>query len=164
MPEKCPKSAIFHPLAWIPVFQARVSGPRFRPVFQARVSGPCFRPAFQARKLGHCSALQVKPEIRLEHIWGPTSLHKSFKTSQYRTQIWHLEAQSAYLILAFTDVASWDASLSSTSQVMHSLRRPQHRVYREKRIRMGTSYTGRYSQQEYQKGKACNVQQDNWRI
>ena len=51
-----------------PVFQARVSGPRFRPVFQARVSGPCFRPAFQARKLGHCSALQVKPEIRLEHI------------------------------------------------------------------------------------------------
>ena len=51
-----------------PVFQARVSGPRFMPVFQARVSGPCFRPAFQARKLGHCSALQVKPEIRLEHI------------------------------------------------------------------------------------------------
>ena len=164
MPEKCPKSAIFHPLAWIPVFQARVSGPCFRPVFQARVSGPCFRPAFQARKLGHCSALQVKPEIRLEHIWGPTSLHISFKTSQYRTQIWHLEAQSAYLILAFSDVASWDASLSSTSQVMHSLRRPQHRVYREKRIRMGTSYTGRYSQQEYQKGKACNVQQDIWRI
>ena len=88
--EKCPKSAIFHPLAWIPAFQARVSGPRFRPAFQARVLGPRFRPAFQARKLGHCSALQVKPENRLEHIWGPTSLHINSKlpSTEHKYDIW----------------------------------------------------------------------------
>ena len=61
--EKCLKSA-----RKVPFFILWPEFPRFRPVFQARVSGPRFRPAFQARKLGHCSALQVKPENRLEHI------------------------------------------------------------------------------------------------
>ena len=41
--EKCPKSAIFHPLAWIEVLK-----PHFRPSFQALIFGPHFGPSFQA--------------------------------------------------------------------------------------------------------------------
>ena len=48
--EKCPKSAIFHPLAWIAVLK-----PHFRPTFQARNLGH--------RKLGHCTMLPLSTRM-----------------------------------------------------------------------------------------------------